>query len=74
MGKYIAVVAVFFAIFCFVGAKDSAEAAYKHSQYCEMVRLWNMGKQLGIPPEDRAGWPPFDGDCGTDKVRIAVTH
>ncbi len=32
----------------------------RDKQYCKMVQVWMSDKALGIPPEQRRGWPPYD--------------
>lgn len=32
-------------------------------RYCEMVQLWKEQKKSGVPINDRAGWPPYRGEC-----------
>lgn len=49
-----------------LGIADHLEAQDVHSErhhYCEMVAIWEIDANRGIPPEDRAGWPPYDGEC-----------
>lgn len=29
--------------------------------YCEMVAQWDKDAESGIAPEQRTGWPPYDG-------------
>ena len=43
------------------GAMDAQDAENSHHQYCEMVALWDADAALGIAPEKRTGWPPYDG-------------
>lgn len=44
-----------------VGTMDAQDAERSHQQYCEMVAQWDKDAALGIAPEQRAGWPPYDG-------------
>lgn len=43
------------------GTMDAQEAESSHRQYCEMVAQWDKDAALGIAPEQRSGWPPYDG-------------
>lgn len=43
------------------GTADHQAATDSRAQYCEMVALWHADSHL--PPEQRAGWPPYDGEC-----------
>ena len=43
------------------GTMDAQDADSNHQLYCEMVEQWDKDTALGIAPEQRAGWPPFDG-------------
>lgn len=54
--------------FGLVGNADYQEAEKQESIYCQMVAQWEEGKRLGVPEADRAGWPPYDGECADEKV------
>lgn len=48
----------------------STSLAYDHETevndrliYCDMVKIWSMQKESGIPENERIGWPPYDGNC-----------
>ena len=28
--------------------------------YCEMTAIWALDSELGIPPSERHGWPPYN--------------
>nr|DAQ54382.1 MAG TPA: hypothetical protein [Caudoviricetes sp.] len=47
----------------YVGQDDYEESIRQEQQYCEMVAVWKADAARGIPANDRAGWPPFDGEC-----------
>lgn len=32
-------------------------------QYCAMVERWHADAAAGIPPKNRTGWPPYQGEC-----------
>ena len=42
--------------------EDVDELQAQQDQYCEMVALWNADAKRGIPPEQRVGWPPYQGE------------
>lgn len=44
-----------------VGNMDEQEAESSNQLYCEMVAQWDKDAKSGIAPEQRTGWPPFDG-------------
>lgn len=54
-----------FLIFAFglAGRFDAEDARVQRDHYCEMVALWKAEAERGVPANDRAGWPPFDGEC-----------
>lgn len=33
--------------------------------YCGMVEIWQRDAEIGVPPEERGGWPPYrgSGEC-----------
>ena len=41
---------------------DIDELAAQQDQYCEMVSIWKADARKGIAPEQRNGWPPYQGD------------
>lgn len=51
------------------GTMDAQDAENGLHQYCEMVALWDKDAESGIAPEQRAGWPPYDGrkQCKTEE-------
>ena len=49
--------------FGIVGHFDAEDEQAQYERYCEMVALWKADAARGIPANDRAGWPPFDGEC-----------
>lgn len=58
-----------FAALALAGTMDAQDAENSHQQYCEMVALWDADAARGIAPEQRRGWPPFDGrkQCKTEE-------
>jgi hypothetical protein len=45
------------------GHFDVQDEQVQHEHYCEMVAIWEADAARGVPSNDRAGWPPFDGEC-----------
>lgn len=41
----------------------SSDEDRQYSVYCEMTKTWAAEAKAGVPPEDRSGWPPYDGEC-----------
>lgn len=56
-----ALLLVALAALALVGMMDAQEADSSHQLYCEMVEQWDKDAALGIAPEQRTGWPPYDG-------------
>lgn len=52
-----------------VGNMDAKDAENSHREYCEMVAQWDKDAESGIAPEQRTGWPPYDGrkQCKTEE-------
>lgn len=52
-----------------VSTADAQDAENAHQQYCEMVAQWDKDAAMGIAPEQRKGWPPYDGrkQCKTEE-------
>ena len=50
-----------FAALALAGTMDTKDAERSQSTYCEMVAQWDKDAELGIAPEQRTGWPPYDG-------------
>lgn len=50
-----------FAVLATVNTIDAKDAESVNRKYCEMTALWEKDAARGIAPEQRAGWPPFDG-------------
>lgn len=46
---------------------DHKDAEKTASIYCNMVKTWVAEAKAGVPPEDRSGWPPYDGECTNDQ-------
>jgi len=44
------------------GQSDYEDAVMQEKAYCEMVRIWEDDAARGVPPENRAGWPPYKGE------------
>ena len=51
-------------IFAWIGNLDYVDEITQREHYCEMVALWHEHGHL--PPEQRPGWPPYDGECDND--------
>lgn len=50
------IVVMLWAIACIVGeVEDQIQR-----QYCEMTALWERDAELGIPAEERKGWPDYN--------------
>lgn len=57
-------VAVSFVLITGLAATCSpSDQAIDRGLYCQMVEAWTKDKARGLPPEDRAGWPPYKGPC-----------
>lgn len=52
-----------------VGNMDAQDAEGSRQLYCEMVAQWDKDAESGIAPEQRVGWPPYDGrkQCETEE-------
>lgn len=50
-----------FAALALAGTMDAQDAESSHREYCEMVALWDADAAQDVAPEQRRGWPPFDG-------------
>ncbi len=50
-----------FAALGLAGTMDAQDAENSRRGYCEMVALWDKDAALGIAPDQRKGWPPYDG-------------
>jgi hypothetical protein len=50
-----------FAALAIVGTMDAQDAENSHRVYCEMVAQWDADAAQDVAPEQRRGWPPFDG-------------
>jgi len=59
----IALAAAFTILVGVVGHFDAEDADAQHDQYCSMVATWKAEAKSGVPASDRAGWPPYDGEC-----------
>jgi len=66
MIKEILGMAALVAALSFVGNLDREDAEADESLYCEMVGLWHLDADLGIKPEDRNGWPPYNPDINCE--------
>ena len=54
--------ALLLALVGIAGQSDYEDAIAQDKAYCEMVRIWEEDAARGVPPENRAGWPPFKGE------------
>lgn len=61
--EVIALIAAFFILFGVVGHFDEEADQADHDNYCEMVSIWNKEAAQNIQVNDRAGWPPYNGEC-----------
>lgn len=50
-----------FAALALAGTMDAQDAENSRQQYCEMVALWDADAAQDAAPEQRRGWPPYDG-------------
>jgi hypothetical protein len=52
-----------------VSTADAQDAENAHRQYCEMVAQWDKDAAQDVAPEQRRGWPPYDGrkQCKTEE-------
>lgn len=62
-GFCVAIALVALATVFLVEPDEHADASHERTVYCKMTETWEKEAKLGIAPEDRSGWPPFDGDC-----------
>ena len=46
-----------------VGYFDAEDADAQHTNYCSMVGVWHAEAAKGVQPNNRTGWPPYDGEC-----------
>jgi len=46
-----------------VGHFDAEDSDAQHDHYCSMVATWHAEAVKGVQPNNRAGWPPYDGEC-----------
>lgn len=44
------------------GQSDYEHEIEQEKAYCEMVRIWEDDAARGVPPNERAGWPPYKGE------------
>lgn len=67
--KDLSLIALLLVFAALVGAMDAQDAERSQSTYCEMVAQWDKDAAMGISPEHRAGWPPYDGrkQCKTEE-------
>lgn len=56
-------IALIVAAFAFAGKGDLQDAQADRAHYCDQVAIWQADAARGISEHDRAGWPPFDGEC-----------
>lgn len=60
--KSTTIVAVLLAAFGIVGYFDAEDEQAQREHYCEMVAVWKADAARGIPANDRAGWPAYNGE------------
>lgn len=51
------------AVWAGVSTADAQDAENSRREYCEMVAAWDADAAMDVAPEQRRGWPPFDGRC-----------
>lgn len=39
------------------------EVDESEDRYCAMVARWHADAAAGLPPKNRNGWPPYQGEC-----------
>lgn len=51
------------------GMMNTQEVESSHREYCEMAALWDKDAESGVVPEQRTGWPPYNGykQCKTEE-------
>lgn len=54
------------AVLLVVGNLDRQDAEADESRYCTMISLWQLDADLGIKPEERNGWPPYNKDINCE--------
>ena len=57
----IALLLLVFSALALAGTMDAYEAESSQATYCGMVSLWDKDAAQGIAPEQRTGWPPYNG-------------
>lgn len=57
----LAALLLLFAALALAGTMDEQDAEHAQSTYCEMVAQWDKDAAQNVAPEQRSGWPPFDG-------------
>ena len=50
------------ALFAMVSMADFEDVRKENQTYCEMIAIWKADAERGLPPIERAGWPPFEGE------------
>ena len=45
---------------CLAGRSDYIDAKREQELYCKMVNIWEREKGMGIPSNERNGWPRFN--------------
>jgi hypothetical protein len=51
-------------LFAYASQQDYETERVERQRYCEMVALWEA--DIHLPPEQRRGWPPYEGECSED--------
>lgn len=44
-----------------LAALDADTLQAEQEQYCQMVGAWKQEARMGVPPDQRSGWPDFKG-------------
>ena len=45
------------------GRYDALDEQAWYDYYCEAVAIWEADAAKGVPVNNRAGWPPYEGEC-----------
>lgn len=56
-------VAMYLGVFGLIGHYDAEAESVQRSHYCAMVAQWEADGRRGLEEQDRAGWPPYKGEC-----------
>ena len=67
--KDLSLIAILLVALALDGMMEAQETESSQRNYCEMIALWEKNVARGIAPEQRAGWPPYNGrkQCETEE-------